>query len=269
MPGLSDAEILSALPIETQKKIDSAFEALSQSLPSDKERLILYRVVTALKLNPTDTHFSIMAAMHYYLQLYQVIPDKIVNAGGKVIAAGREVDAVLRKATQETLTEHTKALEAQAELFAQKTRADLIAVFGEVAHKIAQDSFAYERQKSFVQAVVAISVFGAMVFAAGMAQGAYPLNTLVALSLALGIGLMSGGGLSYFLLHSPTSEQWNSQQFLVASISIHLPHNLMLACRDVLVEGCSVVEAAGKRQVDPNQLLRGINQFDQIRRRHG
>lgn len=268
MSGLSDEEILAALPIETRKKIDCAFEALSQSLPSDKERLILYRVVTALKLNTTDTHFSILAAMHYYLQLYQMIPDKIVNAGGKVIAAGREVDAVLRKATQETLTEHTKALEAQAGLFAQKTRTDLIAVFGEVAHKIARDSFAYERQKSFTQAVVAISIFGGVVFAVGMAQSAYPLNALVVTSFALCIGLISGGGFAYFMLHTSNDQQWNSQQFLAASISIHLPNKVMLACRDVLVEGSSVEEAAGKRQVDPSQLLRGISQFDQIGRRH-
>jgi hypothetical protein len=90
MTSLTDNEILNALPSEARKKIDSAFEALSQSLPTDKERIILYRIAHALKLNPNDTHFSIMAAMHYYLQLYQMIPEKIARAGEYAVNNARE-----------------------------------------------------------------------------------------------------------------------------------------------------------------------------------
>lgn len=108
MGALTDQEILEALPAESRRKIDSAFEALSQSQPGDKERVILYRIAHTLKLNPTDTHFSVMAAMHYYLQLYQMIPDKIVKAGGSAMAG------------------HLNSLKAQADLVVAESKVELI-----------------------------------------------------------------------------------------------------------------------------------------------
>lgn len=137
MTALTDAEILTALPPETRQKIDSALEALAQSLPSDKERAILYRVAHTLKLSPTDTVFSIMAALNYYLQLYQMIPGKIVNAGGEVIKAGQTVDGLIRAATKETLTEHRKTLVDQAKLVSAQTEKHLSALVSESVEKIA------------------------------------------------------------------------------------------------------------------------------------
>ncbi len=152
MAALTDAQILAALPVESQRKIDSAFEALSQSLPTDKERIILYRVAHTLKLNPTDTHFSVMAALHYYLQLYQTIPNLIVRAGGEVVEAGKSVDAAIRKATKEAITEHKQALENQAKLVSFDSQKTLIEMVGKTAQKIAGDSAAAERANSISRA---------------------------------------------------------------------------------------------------------------------
>lgn len=143
MAALTDAEIRDALPIEARQKIDSAFEALSQSLPTDKERMILYRVAHTLKLNPTDTHFSVMAALHYYLQLYQMIPDKIARAGGIAI------------------TDHINTLKAKADLVISESEGALIemvrkaigntvaAEVSNAAMRIAADKVAAERNRYF------------------------------------------------------------------------------------------------------------------------
>jgi hypothetical protein len=153
MPALSDAEILAALPVEARRKIDTAFEALAQSQPSDRERLILYRVAHTLKLNPTDTHFSVLAAMHYYLQLYGMIPDKIVQAGGKIIEAGNMVDEKIRTATRETLTEHKETLAAQSDVIAMQTRQDLMKLVANATARMADSMAENGRQQSLAQAV--------------------------------------------------------------------------------------------------------------------
>lgn len=166
MAALTDQEILDALPAETRLKIDSSFEALSQSLPSDKERIILYRIAHALKLNPTDTHFSVMAAMHYYLQLYQMIPDKIVRAGGSAI------------------TDHINTLKAQADLVVVESKSALIDMVrksvgntvavevNKAAMKISAEKVAAERNKFFWLATAGMAVcaliFGGTGFAIRM-----------------------------------------------------------------------------------------------------
>lgn len=142
MPALTDAEILAALPVEARQKIDTAFEALSQSLPSDKERIILYRVASTLKLNPTDTHFSVMAAMHYYLQLYQEIPSKI------------------EKASAERLKEFSSSLKNTAahemEMARDSVISELSKKVGGIAQNIAGDAAAAERDKAFWRAAVGV-----------------------------------------------------------------------------------------------------------------
>ncbi|PIX03950.1 MAG: hypothetical protein COZ20_01700 [Gallionellales bacterium CG_4_10_14_3_um_filter_54_96] len=168
MTALTDTEILAALPVESRKKIDSAFEALSQSLPSDKEKIILYRVAHTLKLNPTDTHFSVMAALHYYLQLYQVIPDKIAKAG------------------DEQLKGHINNLKKAAENEMAKARdaviCELSKKVGEIAQQLAGDAATAERNRSFYFAGAAIFscalIFGGTGYAVRMAADALSINTL-------------------------------------------------------------------------------------------
>ena len=166
MAALTDKEILDALPAESRQKIDSSFEALSQSLPSDRERIILYRIAHALKLNPTDTHFSVMAAMHYYLQLFQMIPDRIVKAGGTAMA------------------EHVNALKAQADLVVAESKVALIEMVrksvgasvavevNKAALRISAEKAAAEKNKVFLLAAIAIiacaCVFGGTGYAIRM-----------------------------------------------------------------------------------------------------
>ncbi len=174
MAALTDKEILDALPAESRQKIDSSFEALSQSLPSDRERIILYRIAHALKLNPTDTHFSVMAAMHYYLQLYQMIPDKIVRAGGSAI------------------TDHINTLKAQADLVVSESTSALIEMVhksvgntvavevNKAAMRISADKVAAERNKYFWLAtmgmVVCALVFGGTGYAIRMTADAITVS---------------------------------------------------------------------------------------------
>jgi len=168
MTALTDIEILAALPVESRKKIDSAFEALSQSLASDKEKIILYRVAHTLKLNPTDTHFSVMAALHYYLQLYQVIPDKIAKAGDEKLK-GHIND--LKKASE---NEMAKARDTVICELSEKV--------GKIARQLACEAAAAERNRSFYFAGAAIFVcsiiFGGTGYVVRMAADALSINAL-------------------------------------------------------------------------------------------
>jgi hypothetical protein len=178
MTALTDSEILAVLPLDARKKIDSAFEALSQSLPTDRERIILYRVAHTLKLNPTDTHFSVMAALHYYLQLYQTIPDKIGRAG------------------VESLKGHELALKAQADLVMAESQKTLIETarksvseiaskeIARAAEQLAGDVTAKERNKFFWLATSAMAVcalvFGGTGYALRMGSDALNMSMAVA-----------------------------------------------------------------------------------------
>lgn len=140
MPALTDAEILAALPAESRHKIDNAFEALSQSLPSDKERNILYRVAFTLKLNPTDTHFSVMASLHYYLQLYQEIPRKIENASAERL---KEFSVLLKNtATHEMSMARDSVI------------GELSKQVGDIAQQIAGDAAAAENAAAISRATI-------------------------------------------------------------------------------------------------------------------
>lgn len=159
MTALTNTEILAALPAESRKKIDTAFEALSQSMPSDKERIILYRVAHTLKLNPTDTHFSVMAALHYYLQLYQTIPDKIIKAGNEEI--GKHIQNLKGTAEREMAIARDKVIDE----LAQKV--------GGMAQQLAGDAAAAEKAHaiSFAAKWVSVGVFSCAVVFGGVGYG--------------------------------------------------------------------------------------------------
>jgi len=158
MPALTDSEIFSKLPVESRTKINNAFEALTQSLLNPSEQAVLYRIVHSLKLSPNEAQFSFLAAMHYYLQLYQVIPDKISSAGNDIRQAAVDVEAAIKKATAEALNSHIGALKVQANLVAIQTQNRLINKVVEIAQKIAGDSAAKERHTAFVKATVAVAI---------------------------------------------------------------------------------------------------------------
>lgn len=278
MTALTDAQILAALPVESQRKIDSAFEALSQSLPSDKERIILYRVAHTLKLNPTDTHFSVMAALHYYLQLYQTIPNLIVRAGGDVVEAGKSVDAAIRKATKEAITEHKQALENQAKLVSFDSQKALIEMVGKTAQKIAGDSAATERANSMFWAAVALSVFASLFFCSGLYLGSRSLGWVSFGGLTLFAGVL--GGMA--LLTAITKEEksiasstsipqqphykyplWSEAEFTqaVSLRNANLSGRMLSACKDVLVNGKSSVEAGRLHDVLPANISRTTSEL--------
>lgn len=157
MAALTDAEIRAALPSESRQKIDSAFEALSQSMPTDKERMILYRVAHTLKLNPTDTHFSVMAALHYYLQLYQMIPDRINTTA------------------RETLQKFKGAAEAQAIASAEQVKAELVkavvAATTEVAAATSRKQMWQWASVCLTVAFLGVGLFGWLMHSTGQEAG--------------------------------------------------------------------------------------------------
>lgn len=278
MTTLSDAEILAALPDESRKKINNAFEALSQSSPSPTEQAILYRVAHTLKLNPTDTVFSVVAAMHYYLQLYQTIPDKIAKAGGEIREAGAGVDAAIRKATRETLTEHAGALNAQAVLMAEKNQQALIRDVGKIAQRIAGNTAAAERQKSFTWAAGSMTVFGIALFGAGMALGSQVgLGVGFLAAIALGVGLVSGLVLCQVLIAGgqvlPINRGTEKSDFIwtpstwlraVQEIRPALEPKVAAASKHVLLDNKSVSNAAKMEKVFPNSVERALRQFREL-----
>lgn len=279
MTALTDAEIISALPDESRQKINNAFEALSQSSPSPTEQAILYRVAHTLKVNPTDTVFSVVAAMHYYLQLYQVIPDKIAKAGGEIRRAGADVDAAIRDATRETLTEHAGALNAQAVLMAEQNQQALIRDVGKIAQRIAGNTAAAERQKSFTWAAGSMTVFGMALFGAGMALGSRAgLWVGFLAAIALGVGLVSGLVLCRVLIASGQVTEafigkdavgkvaWTPTTFFSTAQAIKpgLEARVAIACRHVLLDNKSVAYAAKMEKVFPNAVERALRQFREL-----
>lgn len=207
MAAPTDAQILAALPVESRQKINNAFEALSQSMPSEKEQATLYRVAHALKLTPTDTVFSMMAAMHFYLQLYQTIPDKIKEAGKDIRDAGIEVDRAIRQANKETLTDHAEALNAQIGLAVAKNQGDTIIEVGRIAQQIAGDAAAAERYKSFYLAAGVLTAFAMVFFLVGMFLGTHEIGLLSLGALCLGIGVASGMVLCSIILFGKTNKE--------------------------------------------------------------
>ena len=282
--SLTDAQILAALPVESQRKIDSAFEALSQSLPTDKERIILYRVAHTLKLNPTDTHFSVLAAMHYYLQLYETIPNLIVRAGGEVVEAGKSVDTAIRKATKEAITEHKQALENQAKLVSFDSQKALIEMVGKTAQKIAGDSAAAQRADAMFWAAVAMSVFSSLFFCLGLYLGSRSLGWVWFGGLTLFTGVLGGmavlaaitqqgKALRNYVVHytTPASQQqptykdpfWSEAEFnqAVSLLNANLSSCMLQACKDVLVNGKSSVDAGRLQNVLPAQISRKTSEL--------
>lgn len=282
MTALTDAQILAALPVESQRKIDSAFEALSQSLPSDKERIILYRVAHTLKLNPTDTHFSVMAALHYYLQLYQTIPNLIVRAGGEVVEAGKTVDTAIRKATREAITEHKQALENQAKLVSFDSQKALIEMVGKTAQIIAGDSAAAQRSDSMFWAAVAMSVFSSLFFCLGLYLGSRSLGWVWFGGLTLFAGVIGGmavltaiskqgKALENYVVHPATAFRqptykypfWSEAEFnqAVSLLNAKLSSRILAACKDVLVNGKSSVDAGRLHDVLPANISLKISEL--------
>lgn len=270
MPALSDAEMLDALPLEARRKIDNAFEALSQSLPSDQERLILYRVAHTLKLNPTDTHFSILAAMHYYLQLYGTIPDKIVGAAGEVIEAGKQVDLAIRNATLETLSEHKETLNAQSNLIAQQTRKDLLGMLGQATARMADNMSAHGRQQSLVQAVGGIALLSTVIYVAAYLQGGGGMGMALLAAGALLVGMAVGGMMFYAFFpravyvyeeaesQTTSDSLWSDAEFRRVAAKTNLSNRTLEACREVLVLGTSRQAAATKVQIFQKQVSLGL-----------
>lgn len=280
MSSLSDAEILAALPVESRQKINNAFEALSQSLPSPAEQATLYRVVHTLKLNQTDSVFSFVSALHLYLQLYQTIPDKIAKAGGEIRQVGADVDAAIRKATHETLTEHAGALKVQAELVAAQNQKALIRDVGKIAQQIAGNTAAAERHKSFVWAAGSLTLLSMVMFVAGMALGSNNGMGWGFLSvLALGIGflgglvalklLYAGGQVSQVSIvkdkesNSFNDEQWTETRRIRATKALGLEPRVAAACRQVLRGNKSVEDAARIENLLPQNVQKALLQFQQ------
>lgn len=93
-----------------------AFLALTGRVPTDAEKLRLYKLKDALKVEETDAIWSILIALDYHRSLYEAIPEKIES---------------LSKAAHAAATEETKKIQADSlavvargKTDAQKVQAD-------------------------------------------------------------------------------------------------------------------------------------------------
>lgn len=139
-----------ALPPGVPEKIDSVLSALAGSLPSDAERAILYRIAHALKMPPTDTTFSILAALHVYLRMYEQIPGQI----GEI--------------TEKALGQHKEALNRDAQQImsdaANKTVNDMAGQVGKMANQVATSVAGAEKARAVAYATK-VGAIGAIVVA--------------------------------------------------------------------------------------------------------
>jgi hypothetical protein len=82
-------------------ELDDNFALLVERQPSDKERQRLYRVRDALRIKATDSVWSLLLVLEYYVTLYGEFPAKIATTAREVtntVRAAAEADA---KAAQE------------------------------------------------------------------------------------------------------------------------------------------------------------------------
>lgn len=127
--ALSDSEISALLPDDDKRKINTAFEALSQTMPTHKEQAILYRVVHSLNLQPTDSIFSFLAATHLYYQLYQAMPAKIIQAGDLVTdKILKTIEKVNLEKANSSIREDSNSQPGQAKKITNSIRDDLTAI---------------------------------------------------------------------------------------------------------------------------------------------
>ncbi|MFP6559342.1 hypothetical protein WJ542_13645 [Paraburkholderia sp. B3] len=91
------------------------FLEVSGAPPDDASLLRMRRVSAALNLRDNDALWSVLAVLEYYVRLYEVIPERIHQAGaGGVDAARAEAHA----ATQALMAQHREALERCKETIA-------------------------------------------------------------------------------------------------------------------------------------------------------
>lgn len=83
------------------------FLEVSGAAPDDASLLRMRRVSAALNLRDNDALWSVLAALEYYVRLYEAMPERIRQAGaGGVDAARAEAYA----ATQALMVQHREAL---------------------------------------------------------------------------------------------------------------------------------------------------------------
>ncbi|CAB3739825.1 hypothetical protein R8871_06538 [Paraburkholderia graminis C4D1M] len=83
------------------------FLEVSGEPPDDTSLLRMRRVSAALNLHDNDALWSVLAALEYYVRLYEAIPERVRQAGaGGVDAARAEAQA----ATQALMAQHRDAL---------------------------------------------------------------------------------------------------------------------------------------------------------------
>jgi hypothetical protein len=91
-------------------ELDDNFALLLQRQPSDQERQRLYRVRDALKIKATDSVWSLLMVLEYYVTLYSEFPARIETTARAVTSTVRAAAEVEAKAAQE----ETKRALAQA-----------------------------------------------------------------------------------------------------------------------------------------------------------
>jgi hypothetical protein len=91
-------------------ELEDSFALLLQRQPSDNERQRLYRVRDALKIKATDTVWSLLMVLEYYVTLYSEFPARIATTAREVTNTVRAAAEGEAKAAQE----ETKRALAQA-----------------------------------------------------------------------------------------------------------------------------------------------------------
>jgi len=193
--ALSDAEILAALPEEHREKINNAFEGLTQQRPSTRDQAVLYRVVHTLKLNPTDTVFSVLAALHYYLQLYEKIPEKIgeLRHGLNRSADGIRVaiENSIKAESAQLIEELRKARPPGTTGPPAQQQLNLLEM---VTHQRKMREIELEREKAALKNTLLHTVIGVVMFAAGIGIGAKELSPVWTGTFGISLGIFVGAG---------------------------------------------------------------------------
>jgi hypothetical protein len=131
-------------------ELEDSFALLLQRQPSDNERQRLYRVCDALKIKATDTVWSLLMVLEYYVTLYSEFPARIA-------ATAREVTNTVRVAA-----------EGEAKAAQEETKRALAQAVGQAAVKAANDAATTHLVMSVS---IAAGVVGTMMLIVGF--GAY------------------------------------------------------------------------------------------------
>lgn len=73
----------------TEGELDSWFQQLLGTLPTDKQKVALLTLQKKLGIRDDDALWSVLVILEHYERLYEAIPEKIATAGSFAIQQAR------------------------------------------------------------------------------------------------------------------------------------------------------------------------------------